>query len=136
MYTEFHFNASLKRDVPPVVVATLQLMVDQPTGMDWPEPQADEPLLQHRLFTSTRWHYMLACDSYYFDADTHSTLRFDDIWKCYYLCIRTNLKNYEGEIEAFIDWIMPYLDKEDGNFLGFSRYEETETPTLIYYHAS
>lgn len=75
---------------------------------------------------------MLRCDSYYFDADTHSTLRFDDISDSYYLCIRTNLKNYGQEIRHFVDWIMPYLDKFEGEFLGFSRYEETEEPTLIY----
>ena len=75
---------------------------------------------------------MLRMDSYYFSADTNSTLRFDDISNAYYLCIRTNLKNYDNEITEFIDWIKPYLNKLDGDFLGFSRYEETEIPNLIY----
>ena len=71
-------------------------------------------------------------DSYYFDADTHSTLRFDDISDSYRLCIRCNLKNYSDEIQKFIDWIIPFLDKYEGEFLGFYRYEETEVPTLVY----
>jgi len=75
---------------------------------------------------------MLHCDSYYFDADTHSTLRYDDIIGSYFLCIRSNFKNYDDEIQSFIDWIRPYINKSEGDFLGFWRYEEDEEPTLIY----
>jgi hypothetical protein len=52
---------------------------------------------------------------------------------CWYLCIRCNFKNYSNEIKHFCDWIYPYLSKFPGDFLGFTRYEETEMPTLIYY---
>jgi len=76
---------------------------------------------------------MLNCGSYYFDADTISTIRKDDITQQWTLCIRCNLKNYDDEIEKFLDWIHPYLDKQEGDFLGFYRYEETEQPTLIHY---
>ena len=75
---------------------------------------------------------MLNSDSYYFAADTHSTLRYDNIGQCYYLCIRCNLKNYSNEIEKFVDWVMPYIRAYEEDFLGFSRYENTEQPTLIY----
>lgn len=126
MYTELHFNSELKRDVPGDVIDILKYMLGELD--ECPE------LPENKLFNTSRWDYMLRCDSYYFDADTHSTLRFDDISDSYYLCIRSNVKNYEGEIEAFVDWVMPYLDKYDGQFLGFSRYEEYEIPHLIYYN--
>ena len=125
MYTELHFNSELKEDVPKQVLEVLEFMV----GNNETEPNPPS----HELFQDTRWAYMLRCDSYYFDADTRSTLRFDKIGNCYYLCIRCNLKNYADEIEKFLDWIMPYLAKEEDDFLGFSRYEETEEPTLIYF---
>jgi len=48
------------------------------------------------------------------------------------LQVRGNLKNYESEIDTFIDWITPYLNKLPGDFLGFERYEECTEPTLIY----
>lgn len=124
MYTELHFNSELKKDTPEDVINILKFMVD---GGDEPDT------LEHDLFNAERWRFMLQCDSYYFDADTHTTLRYDDIAKSYFLCIRTNLKNYDSEIEKFIDWIMPYLDKFDGDFLGFYRYEEHEQPILIHY---
>lgn len=125
MYTELHFNSALKPDVPTPVLEILNYML----GTDEFGPKA---LPDHPLFATQRWSVMLHCDSYYFDADTVSTLRYDEIAKQHYLCIRCNLKNYDDEIEKFIDWIMPYLGKQPGDFLGFHRYEEAEEPTLIY----
>lgn len=127
MYTELHFNVELAEDVPGDVIDILKFMV----GDSEEEPKK---LPRHKLFESTRWRFMLRTDSYYFPADTHSTLRYDDIGKSYYLCIRTNLKNYDSEIEKFISWIDPYIDiyTQQGDFLGFYRYEEDNEPTLIY----
>ena len=124
MYTEFHFNSELRKDTPLEVIDMLKHMLYRKDNLS---------NIDHPLFESARWKFMLISDSYYFDADTHSTLRYDDIGNCYYLCIRCNLKNYSDEIEKFINWIHPYLRKDKGDFLGFYRYEETETPTLIYY---
>lgn len=126
MYTELHLNVELKRDVPDEVLSLLQYMVN-PTAK-----QADVPALlpDHALFETSRWDYMLQCDSYYFAADTRSTLRLDDQGG-WYLCIRCNLKNYGGEIGKFLDWVLPYVDA-DTECLGYWRYEENNDPTLIY----
>ena len=122
MYTEFHFNAELKENTPKTVINTLSHMVKG----------EDTDPLDHSLFKTSRWKSMLTCDSYYFAADTHSTLRYDASSRRYYLCIRCNLKNYDSEIEAFVDWIMPYVAGEDGDFLGFYRCEDTQVPMGIY----
>lgn len=124
MYTELHFNAELRKDTPPAVIEVLQFMLSGEGQEAFTPPE-------HSLFKTSRWPVMLRMDSYYFAADTHSTLRLDDIAGQYALCIRCNLKNYDGEIEAFVDWIDPYVDAFEGAFLGFSRYEETEDPVLI-----
>ena len=124
MNTELHFNCKLKKDLPKIVIETLQYMIDY--------KNKPKKLPEHELFKCESWTMLFTCDSYYFDADTYSTLRFDEISNAYYLCIRANLKNYDREIEKFIDWIMPYLNVYEGKFLGFYRYEESEQPTLIY----
>jgi len=124
MYTEFHFNAELKQDTPDEVIHILLYMLNQV------EDEPDIP--KHDFFKSARWRWMLQSDSYYFAADTHSTLRFDHISQSFYLCIRCNLKNYDSEIDRFIDWIAPYIDCYEGDFLGFKRYEEFNEPELIY----
>lgn len=125
MYTEFHFNAELKKDTPASVLAVLAWMT---TNGESERPE----LPDHPFFTYGRWECLFTMDSYYFDADTISTLRYDDISGTHYLCVRSNLKA-GGEIDAFANWIAPYLDAHEGDFLGFQRYEETEWPTLLHY---
>jgi len=125
MYTELHYNVALKQPVPDEVVTLLRYMLG--------DIEEVEEVPFHRLFATSRWDYMLRCDSYYFDADTNSTLRYDDIHGGYYLCIRCNLKNYDDEIKLFIDWVSPYVDALPGDFLGFFRYEESLEPTLIHH---
>jgi hypothetical protein len=127
MYTVFHFNSELKKETPSEVINIIRHMLGE---ADRPEALPDHPLFG----ATSRWPFMLRTDSYYFDEDTHSTLRLDDITKTYFLCVRCNFKNYDDEIAQFLDWIHPYLEKHDGDFLGFSRYEESEEPTLIHYH--
>lgn len=82
----------------------------------------------HALFETARWKMMLNCGSAYFDGQPDSKL-FEDYGK-YYLNVRCNLKNYYCEIEEFLDWLQPYI-MTDG-FIGYTRYEEHDDPTLIY----
>lgn len=126
MYTELHFNAELKDDVPEDVMDTLRFMV----GLE-SEPPLNTP--DHPLFSTYRWDFMLECDSYYFPASTRSELVYAEPNDDYYLCIRCNLKNYDKEIQKFIDWITPYVDSAEGECLGYYRYEECDQPTIIYY---
>jgi hypothetical protein len=127
MYTEFHFNVELRKEVPPNVINALAKILNMPfdEAMELPE---------HPLFRASRWAHMLTCDSYYFSADTHSTMRFDEVAHRWFLCIRCNLKNYDDEIEKFVSWITPWIEAENEAFLGFMRYEEDETPTLFYHN--
>lgn len=127
MYTELHFNVQLKEDTPKNIINALNHMLSLSEHGRLPD---------HPLFTNkgTGFRSMLICDSYYFEADSHSTLRFDEIANAYYLCIRSNFKNYDDEVSLFLDWIMPYVDvnSDMAELLGFYRYEEDSLPTLIY----
>lgn len=124
MYTELVMACELKSNVPEDVIGTLKYMVGDS------EYLATVPI--HNLFETDRWKWMLRSNSYYFDGDTHSTFRYDDIAKAYYLTVRCNLKNYCDEIYEFLNWIVQY-SYTDG-FVGYSRYEEAENPTLIYFN--
>ena len=128
-FTELNFNSVLKKDTPIDVINTLRVMVDELAKKENPTPLPD-----HELFKDeeSRWNIMLLCDSYYFDAETHSTLNYDDLIGSHVLCIQTNFKNYDNEVALFLDWINPYLDKVKGEMLGYYRYEEDRKPTIIY----
>lgn len=123
MYTELNIGVQIVNDEK--AIKKLNYMLNE----------SDEDIqIEHPLFDDkTRWRYMLKCDSYYFDSQTDSKLYRDDLYEddpMYFLNVRCNLKNYNDEIELFLDWLCPYIMTE--SFLGYMRYEEAESPTLIY----
>lgn len=127
MYTELVCAFELKKGTPIQVNETLKYMLDY-SGDDIETPD-------HELFETSRWEFMLRSDSYYFTGTTDSSMRKDDITNAYIVNVRCNLKNYDDEIKKFIDWIKPYVRKdymEEREFIGYTRYEEAEEPTLIY----
>ena len=123
MYTELNIGVQIVNDEK--AIKKLNYMLNE----------SDKDIqIEHPLFDNKRrWRYMLQCDSYYFDSQTDSKLYRDDLYKddpMYFLNVRCNLKNYNDEIELFLDWLCPYIMTE--GFLGYMRYEEAESPTLIY----
>ncbi len=124
MYTELHFDAELKQLTDQDVIDILEFM----TGKESRKPNC---IPDHPLFNTDRWEFMLGSDSYYFSSNTSSTIILDSISDTYFLNIKCNLKNYDHEIEKFINWISKYIDPSE-HFLGFMRYEKDIEPTLIY----
>ena len=125
-YTELNCAFSLHGETPQHVVETLLYM----TGQSETEPDSLPP---HPLFGDTRWDGMLSGSSSYFGADPHSTVRRNEINGKYHVTIRCNFKDYDGEIEKFIDWITPHIQALPGDFIGYKRSDLTEVPTLLYH---
>ena len=122
MYTELNLGVSLRADTPENIIDVLKYMLGD--MYDCP------PLPEHPLFETDRWTMMLKCDSYSFDGHADSSMIRDKIDNEYKLNVRCSFKNYDDEIHQFLDFIRPYLETE--GFLGYTRYEEYEDPTLIY----
>lgn len=128
MYTEIYVKAVLKEDVNINVIDVLKYML----GMDNIELE-DLILPNHSLFTTNNWHYMLRSGSYYHVPYVVSLFEYNNISENYYLVVRSDFKNYQGEVEKFFDWITPYVEKDgDKTFIGYSLYEEDYEPTLYY----
>lgn len=126
MYTQLMFNAELRKDTPDQVISILEFMTGDASYGIAPETP------EHALFDTERWTFMLVSSSYYFEPNASKTsFRKDDITKSWHLSVLCDLKNYSGEIEAFLDWIMPYLDDSNRQVLGWTWYEEDDEPTLI-----
>lgn len=128
MYTEIYLKVSLKHDTPEEVINILKHMVDDE---DYTYIEVDAKLPKHPLFNTHRWDFMLCCSSYYHIPFSTMELRYDEISKSYYLTGRADLKNYDGEIDKFFDWIRPYCEYPD-EFIGYSLYEEDKKPKLYY----
>ncbi|AWQ17081.1 MULTISPECIES: hypothetical protein [Bacillus] len=127
MYTELVCAFELIEETPSHIIETLEFMSGQR------DEQPDE-LPDDKLFSGgSRWKWMLQSDSCYFDGKTHSEIVYDTLVGGCYVTIRCNLKNYDNEIENFIEWISPFIYKKDENyFIGYKRYEEDKEPELIF----
>ena len=70
------------------------------------------------------------CSFYHHPASVNSWVkangREDDI----HLFARNDLKNYDDEIEKFFDWLNTLNFGCEGDFIGYSLYEEENTPTI------
>ena len=93
----------------------------------------DFEIPSHSLFKTDRWDSMLRSGSYYHIPYNVKLFEYNDISENYYLVVRSDFKNYQGEIGKFFDWITPYIKKYgDKTFIGYSLYEEATEPTLYY----
>jgi len=120
VYTEIYVNVDLKKDTPEEVIEVL-------SAMCFPD------CLQNKLEGfPVRWAYLFGNGSYYTPNTSARYLRYDDISKQYSLLGKGDIKNYQGEIEEFFEWLMPYIDSSEGDFIGYSRYEEDDVPTLYF----
>tara|TARA_R110001592_G_scaffold362439_1_gene676218 strand:- start:196 stop:588 length:393 start_codon:yes stop_codon:yes gene_type:complete len=126
MYTELIFGADLKKDTHENVIEALKYMIG-----DTEEKPKDFPLPDGRC------EWLFRGSSCYFGVNSPvSKMWKDDIGENWVLSTRSNIKNYEGEIEAFLDWIKPYIDGGSGyrDMYAIVTYEEAEAPNIYYLH--
>lgn len=116
MYTEIFVNVDLKEETPDAVIQTLKAICEK----DYKNSLlADKP---------ERWAWLFSNGSYYTPSTHCASLTFDKISNKWSLIGKGDIKNYEGEIEAFFDYIRPYVED---NFMGYMRYEEDEMPKIM-----
>lgn len=118
MYTEIYARGTLKKDTPAEVVEVLLAMAGG-------HRNADAALPEHELFKCPRWEVLGCGASAYFPATVSKVYR-DDYSKNWAFLFHANLKNYDGEIAKFFDWIDQHVEGIEGEYLGYSMYEETE----------
>ena len=119
MYTEIIFGARLVEPLPEEILGVLQALVK---GQPCPgSPEAFPSWIMH------------GSDSYYFAGSVKPQLVRDEIsgWTLHF---RANLKNYRGEIEAFLSWIRPYIGQGAGDrdLVALVMYESAAVPTMYF----
>jgi hypothetical protein len=128
VYTEL--NMAVELNLGEKEIKILQFMTRENLRND-----PDFPIPNHPFFQTERWDWMLrAGGSYYFPYPNrrYCDFYYDDIAESFFLNCRVNFKNYGSEIEKFIDWLSPYVDKTS-SFVGHIHYEEWVTPQFILY---
>ena len=122
MYTEFFYRAEIRKNVPENVREVLKFLC---AGA--PRPPGDLP--DHEFFQCSRWEDVAVMGSAYFISREPI---FRDTGNAYELAIHSNMKNYGGEIQKFVDWVDPYVRAIRGDFLGYSLYEESNQPEMFF----
>lgn len=120
MYTKFFLDTKFKRKehVSDSDWAALEYLFD---GKAEPIKLPDHP-----FFNLQRSRYMFNSPAYTGDA---VTVKLSDFYG--HVTAHIELKDYEGEIKQFLDWSRPLMDVEKGTVIGWTWYEEDDSPTLV-----
>jgi len=128
MYTELILGCSLKRDTPGIAINTLLWMCGK---KDKPEA-----LPNHSFFNGEENRkFIFQSGSFYFGINKGvSEMWLDKIDNAWRISARGNIKNYNQEIEQFLDWVKQYVAAGSGNreFYAIVCYEEQDVPTIYY----
>lgn len=119
MYTELVLKCDLNYN----------LTEEQTLILNWLLKEGDKPVqLPDHPFFHTPCGDMIgkSCSFYHHPESIVS-------WTDDYLFIRIDIKNYDGEITKFVDWLKPILNHVEGDCIGWSWCEEESTPTLLMY---
>ena len=88
-------------------------------------------LTSDELFKLDRWEYILQSESSRFDSISKSSLDYSAIDDCYFIRVSCALNNDKNQIQKFINFINPYLNKKPGEFLGYIREEDSNEPIIL-----
>lgn len=119
MYTEIYINVDLLPNTPTEIINVLNAVFkDRSSDLLDTFPK--------------RWRLLFNNGSYYTPLTSCSEMTFDEIAGQWSILGKGDIKNYNNEIEEFFDFLMPYIDAQEGMFIGYSRYEEALEPQLIF----
>lgn len=128
MYTEYHLRFELVNN--PNVREFFQSWLTWDVGGYGIEvPDTEE--FKHEFFQCERWMWLPYSSSFYFPqggkSGSYTPWGIDDHFD---VTLTGSIKNYDFEIEKFIDWVKPYVYGH--GFMGYHLYEEDTEPTLVY----
>ena len=135
MYTELYISCRIKEGSPTEVIDILRHMFDKTEEeelMEGAQRMVGEkiehpPLPDHEFFRAIGWTRIGRT----WGCGAVSKIDIEYGEECY-ITSKSELQNRDREIEKFIDWIMPYIDGLLGDHIGHYRYENDQTPTLIF----
>jgi hypothetical protein len=135
-YTELFFAAEVDLEAAHAIQEFLGLTAEQ-FETDYLPP--------HRFFTLPGAGRLLVGWSAYSSGSKVSAQLEREVYppagqESYHLTIRSSFKNYENELDHFLDWITPHVvyvaqgfDEDSGfKYVGHSLYENAKVPTLHF----
>ena len=119
MYTEIFFRAEVDDEATEIIER-----LHAGSEIAWPD---------HPFFECARFRWLTNSSSFYFPGANHFEMEERGYGgRQYSVSFRSNLKNYDDEIDKFFDWVGPHVLDGQGYFMGYSLYEEDVAPTLYF----
>lgn len=118
-YTELHCRIKLRKDIPNEIVNLLNRVVvlrdlGTPYTDAWTSDEVFKPAIDNEFFKTERW-YCLLWGSFTQNASTGN----------YLLTIDAEFKNYDQELQKFLDWIIPYVStRKRITYIGWWSHDE------------
>ena len=133
MYTEVVVKINFNRkEIGDKAFNILEYMFNRYTELELENLE----LPDHPFFKCLRWDCIGNMSSFYHHPNSisdwyipHYNLPMEDETNVY-IFARNDLKNYDGEIDKFFDWIQQYNVAYTDEFIGYSLYEEDDTPKI------
>lgn len=136
-YTQFKVSIKLRYDTPEVVISMINKIVNNcdiglpegtvlySAGQEIPPEKID-----HEFFKCTRWA-SLFLSVYDHEGPPNSFKKINNTWT---LQLHSDFKNYDSEIEQFINWISPYIKvRKKKIYIGWSKGEDWESQQIHYW---
>ena len=129
MYTEFIFEAELSKDTPKGLIDAFTTVSRKDTGIE----VTSNKLEISNFIEKFDLNMLVNCCSAYFPAQqSFFNIYYDKYLDTYGIFIRSDLKNYEQQINKFLEFIKPYIIRGCGsnNIYAYVLYELDEQPTI------
>lgn len=124
-YTELVLKAGII-DLPPKEMEVIEFMFNRNMGLPGSDKFAPKQLPKHPFFETPRWDAIGVSGSFYHHPHAFSSYQKGRLFT------RCDLKNYDHEIELFLDWISPYIcERDKPHCIGWICVEQDD-PMLIY----
>ena len=127
MYTEMILGCSFKDTLPSVCIDALICVINNL------EPKENGEKVR-KFIEEYDLEYLMFGSSYYFGVcRSNQKFWYDHIGKQWVISVRSNIKNYDRQIQKFLKYITPYVDRGSGYESGvfaYVQYEEADFPTM------
>lgn len=133
-YTELKFRAKLKEQTPKEVVDLLNRVINEKDlGHDKQMFNTSDvfvPELDHEFFKCERWYMLFLSTNWDYTMQGGKFYEEKDRWV---IDLHTEFKNYNDEINQFVDWISPFIaGRKKKEYLGYWQNEMSSTQVNIY----
>ena len=130
MYTEVVFKATIsKKAIGAEAFYILDYMFNEHSQIEL----EDLALPKHDFFECGRWMHIGRSSSFYHHPKAVNSWCIPPYdFPIVYIFSRSDIKNYDNEIEKFFEWVTQYDIAPEGDFIGYSLSEVGEKVTAYY----